>query len=337
MTAASSPTATYTNPYNRQGLRADDFPDEGLMERLPLVRGKLLANEPLAPQTWFRVGGPAEILFRPADEADLVFFLSHCPPDVPVTVIGVASNLLVRDGGVPGVVIRLGPSFSQITIDGDALIAGAGSVDINVARAAQTSGIAGLEFLCGIPGTIGGGLRMNAGAYGTEFKDIVTEAHVLDRFGRRSTLFPDQIGFSYRHTNVQDSTIFLSAVLQGRRGDAKVILERMQAIQASRSATQPIREKTGGSTFANPTLEEDPQGRKSWQLIDLAGCRGLKIGKAKVSEKHCNFLINTGNATAAEIEHLGEEVRRRVKDKTGVTLRWEIKRIGVALGDRRNV
>lgn len=336
MTASpSSPTATYTNPYNQQGLRADDFPDEGLMERLPVVRGKLLANEPLAPQTWFRVGGPAEILFRPADEDDLVFFLSNCPPDVPVTVIGVASNLLVRDGGVPGVVIRLGPSFSQIKVDGDALIAGAGSVDINVARAAQSSGVAGLEFLCGIPGTIGGGLRMNAGAYGSEFKDIVTEAHVLDRFGRRSTLFPDQIGFSYRHTDVPDSTIFLSAVLQGRSGDANAILERMQKIQASRSETQPIREKTGGSTFANPTLEEDPQGRKSWQLIDLAGCRGLKIGKAKVSEKHCNFLINTGNATAAEIEHLGEEVRRRVKDKTGVTLRWEIKRIGVAFGARK--
>ncbi|MER2520870.1 MAG: UDP-N-acetylmuramate dehydrogenase [Bdellovibrionales bacterium] len=306
------------------------------MERLPNVRGKLLANEPLAPQTWFRVGGPAEILFRPADEADLVFFLSHCPPDVPVTVIGVASNLLVRDGGVPGVVIRLGPNFAQVKIEGNALIAGAGSVDINVARAAQSSGIVGLEFLSGIPGTIGGGLRMNAGAYGSEFKDIVTEAHILDRFGRRSTLFPEQIGFSYRHTNIPESSIFLSAVLQGQRGSSDAILARMQEIQASRAATQPIREKTGGSTFANPSREEDSQGRKSWQLIDVAGCRGLKIGKAKVSEKHCNFLINTGNATAAEIEHLGEEVRRRVKDKTDVTLRWEIKRIGVKLGERRS-
>ncbi len=260
------------------GLRADDFPEEGLLERMPHVRGKLTPNEPLGDHTWFRVGGPAEVLFKPVDEEDLAYFLAHCPIDIPVTVIGLASNLLVRDGGVPGVVIRLGPQFSYIKVEGAMITAGAGALDLNVARAAQASGVAGLEFLCGIPGTIGGGLRMNAGAYGREFKDIVEEVHVLDRSGQRRTLYHDQIGFAYRHTGVPEDNIFIAAVLQGEEGKPDAIQDKMREIQKSRAATQPIREKTGGSTFANP--EDDPQKRKSWQLIEAAGCRGLKIGHA---------------------------------------------------------
>lgn len=315
------------------GLRADDFADEGLLGRLPQVRGKITPNEPLADQTWFRVGGPAEVLYKPADADDLTYFMQHCPKDIPITVIGVASNLLIRDGGIPGVVIRLGPNFSQIKVEGAMMTVGAGTIDLNVARTAQVSGITGMEFLSGIPGTIGGGLRMNAGAYGREFKDIVEEAHVLERDGTRRTLYHNQIGFAYRHTDVPADTIFLSAVLQGEEGNPAEIQQRMQDIQKKRSETQPIREKTGGSTFANP--ENDPEKRHAWQLIEAAGCRGLKIGRVKVSEKHCNFLINTGHATAAEIEHLGEEVRKRVQTKFGIELRWEIKRIGVTKEERK--
>jgi UDP-N-acetylmuramate dehydrogenase len=302
-----------------------------LLQRLPRdVRGKLLPNEPLADQTWFRVGGPAEILFKPLDADDLAAFLARCPPDIPVTAIGVASNVLVRDGGVPGVVIRLGPAFAQIKTTDNTLLAGASAIDLNVARTAQAAGVAGLEFLSGIPGSIGGGLRMNAGAYGREFKDIVTEAHVVTRDGQRKTLSHSDIGFSYRHTDAPEDCIFVSALLKGEAGDPKQIQERMQEIQKARADSQPIREKTGGSTFANP--DNDPERRKSWQLIEAAGCRGLKIGQAQVSEKHCNFLINTGNATAAEIEALGETVRSRVENKFGISLRWEIKRIGVTKG-----
>lgn len=315
-----------------QGLRADDFADEGLLLRLPHPRGKLVPNEPLADQTWFRVGGPAEAMFRPVDEEDLAFFLQRCPADIPITVIGLASNLLVRDGGVPGVVIKLGPHFSTIKIEGSMITAGAGAVDLNVARAAQVAGIAGMEFLCGIPGTVGGGLRMNAGAYGREFKDIVEEVKVIDRSGETRTIFHDRIGFSYRHTDMPPDTIFLSAVLQGETGDPAAILAKMKEIQKSRAATQPVREKTGGSTFANP--DDDPEKRKAWQLIEGAGCKGFKVGPAKVSDKHCNFLINTGRATAADIEKLGEEVRRRVRVKYGVELRWEIQRIGVSKEER---
>jgi UDP-N-acetylmuramate dehydrogenase len=296
-----------------------------LLKRLPQdVRGKLLPNEPLADQTWFRVGGPAEVLFKPADEDDLAAFLAKCPADVPVMVIGVASNLLVRDGGVPGVVVRFGPAFAQIKANGNELLAGAGAIDLNVARAAASAGIAGLEFLSGIPGTVGGGLRMNAGAYGKEFKDVVVEAHVVMRDGQRKTFSNSEIGFSYRHTDAPEDCIFVSALLRGEPGDTKQIQARMQEIRSAREESQPIREKTGGSTFANP------EGHKSWQLIDAAGCRGLKVGQAQVSEKHCNFLINTGSATAADIEALGEEVRRRVADKFGITLRWEIKKIGIS-------
>ena len=305
------------------------FATTDLLSRLPETRGKLTPDAPLAEQTWFRVGGNAEVLFRPADEEDLAYFLAHCPTDIPLTIIGAASNMLIRDGGIPGVVIRFTPPFALIKGDNAELRVGAASIDLNVARAAQNAGLTGLEFLCGIPGTIGGGLRMNAGAYGREFKDIVVSADVIERNGTRSTLTPAQIGFSYRHTDVPADTIFVSALLQGDAGDPIEIQHRMQEIQKSRSDSQPIRERTGGSTFANP--DNDPQNRKSWQLIDAAGCRGLKIGHAKVSEKHCNFLINTGNATAAEIESLGEEVRRRVRDNSGIDLRWEIKRVGVPL------
>lgn len=298
-----------------------------LIDRLPQTRGLLEPNGALADQTWFRVGGPAEVLFRPADLDDLSFFLAHCPKDVPLTVLGAASNVLIRDGGVPGVVIRFGPAFSFVRVDPDGLHVGSSAVDLNVARAAQSVGLAGLEFLSGIPGTIGGGLRMNAGSYGREFKDIVFRAEAVDRNGQRHTLTPEQIGFSYRATKVDPELIFVSAHLVGEEGDPKAIYERMKDIRKKRRESQPVGEKTAGSTFANP--ENDPEKRKSWQLIEAAGCRGLKIGQAKVSEKHCNFLINTGFATAADIELLGEEVRRRVREKFGIELRWEVKRIGV--------
>jgi len=323
------PTARPTPP---KGFRADDFPDEGLLTRLPETRGKLIPNEPLSEQTWFRIGGPAEVLFKPVDVDDLSFFLQNTSEDIPITVIGLASNLLVRDGGVPGVVIKLGPHFSQIKIDGGSITAGAGAVDLNVARAAQASGIAGLEFLSGIPGTVGGGLRMNAGAYGREFKDIVGNATLIDRDGTVRTLSHDKIGFSYRHTGVPMDSIFVSAFMEGETGDPHDIQAKMDDIKKQRGATQPIHEKTGGSTFANP--ENDPQHRKAWQLIDAAGCKGLKKGHAKVSEKHANFLINTGHATAADVENLGEEVRKRVMEKFGIELRWEIQRIGITKKER---
>lgn len=298
-----------------------------LLNILPSVRGKLITNAPLADSTWFRVGGPAEVLFKPQDEDDLCHFLSHCPSHVPLTIMGVASNLLVRDKGIPGVVIRLGPAFSLIRTENDTITAGSAAIDLNVSRAAQTAGLAGMEFLSGIPGTIGGGLRMNAGAYGTEMKDIVMSVEAIDRNGHRHTLSNADMGFSYRHCNAPDDTFFISVKLKGLPDNPESISTRMQHIQKSRVTTQPIHEKTGGSTFANP--DNDPEQRKSWQLIDAAGCRGLKFGDAKVSEQHCNFLINTGNATAAQIETLGEEVRKRVYDKFGVQLRWEIKRIGI--------
>jgi len=293
-----------------------------LIARLPPVRGRLSENAPLAQVTWFRVGGPAEILFRPADLDDLARFLAAKPRDVPVTVIGVASNLLVRDGGVPGVVVRLGRGFVDITTDGTIVTAGAGALDLNVALAAGLAGIAGLEFMCGIPGTVGGGLRMNAGAYGREFKDVLIDAEALDGEGRRHTLAAAELGLSYRHCDVPEDWIFVGARFRGEAGDKDAIGKRMAEIQTAREATQPIRARTGGSTFANPP------GEKAWELIDRAGCRGLRHGGAMVSEQHTNFLINTGDATAADIEELGEEVRRRVRERTGIELRWEIRRIG---------
>lgn len=299
-----------------------------LIDRLPSVRGELVADAPLAPLTWFRAGGNAEVLFRPADADDLADFLSMLPADIPVTVIGVGSNLLVRDGGVPGVVIRLGRSFMNITIEGDTHIrAGTAALDVAVARAAQEAGIAGLEFYRGIPGSVGGALRMNAGAYGGETKDVLVEAVAIDRQGKRHVLSNADMQYRYRHSGVSDDFIFVEALFRGQLDDKDAILARMNEITSSRETTQPVRMRTGGSTFKNP------EGHKSWQLIDAAGCRGLKRGGAQVSELHCNFLINTGDATASDLEELGEEVRARVKATSGVTLEWEIRRIGVKRGE----
>ena len=293
-----------------------------LIDRLPPVRGRVTADAPLAPVTWFRVGGLAEVMFRPADADDLAELLAKRPPDVAVTVIGVASNLLVRDGGVPGVVVRLGRGFSAIEISGTRVTAGAAVLDLNVAIAARAAGVGGLEFLSGIPGTIGGALRMNAGAYGREIKDVLESASALDSVGARHDLSLAKMALSYRHCGVSEDWIFVGATLRGVAAERDAIQQRMAQIQSEREASQPIRARTGGSTFANPP------GHKAWELIDRAGCRGLTRGGAMVSEKHTNFLINTGTATAADIEGLGEEVRRRVFEKFGVTLEWEIRRIG---------
>lgn len=294
-----------------------------LMESLPPVRGRMSAHASLAKVTWFGVGGTAEVLFKPADAEDLAAFLQTKPADVPVTVIGVGSNLLVRDGGVPGVVIRLGRAFAKVDVTNADVICGAGALDGNVARAAQDASVTGLEFLSGVPGTIGGALRMNAGAYGAEMKDIVVGAVALDAMGNRHELNRNDLGFSYRKSAVPSDWIFVEAHLRGHAGQAADIQARMDDIKNAREDSQPLRTKTGGSTFKNP------DGQKAWQLIDAAGCRGLRIGGAQVSEKHCNFLINTGDATAADLENLGEEVRRRVKESAGIELVWEIRRIGV--------
>ncbi|WP_424361727.1 UDP-N-acetylmuramate dehydrogenase [Methylocystis parvus] len=297
----------------------------GLNELMPELRGKLSANEPLAPYTWFRVGGPAQLLFMPADEADLAYFLARLPKEIPVTVIGLGSNLIVRDGGVMGVVIRLSAKgFGDVTVeDGHRLRIGAAVPDVKAARAAADAGIDGLAFYRGIPGGIGGALRMNAGAHGGETKDTLIEARGVDRDGDIHVFSNADMGYTYRHCSAPDDVIFTQALYQGRPGDPAAILAEMDRITAAREASQPIKEKTGGSTFKNP------EGHKAWQLIDAAGCRGLVVGDAQVSEMHCNFLINRGKATAADIENLGEEVRRRVRETSGVELHWEIKRIGV--------
>jgi UDP-N-acetylmuramate dehydrogenase len=290
---------------------------------LPPVKGSLARDAGLKEMVWFRAGGPADVLFRPADAEDLAMFLAARPADLPVHVIGVGSNLLVRDGGVPGVVVRLPAAFGKIEASGTRIRAGAAALDAAVARAAAEAGIAGLEFLRGVPGTIGGALRMNAGCYGREIADIFVEATALDARGNRVTLSPQEMGFAYRKSAASDRLIFLEAVFEGRLDAPDAIKARMEELAANREASQPIRAKTGGSTFKNPP------GQKAWELIDRAGCRGLTLGAAQVSEKHCNFLINKGEATAAEIEALGEEVRRRVRESQGVSLEWEIKRIGV--------
>ena len=297
-----------------------------LLERLPAVRGRLTEQAPLAGITWFRVGGPAEVSFRPADPDDLAAFLQGKPADVPVTVIGVASNLLVRDGGVRGVVLRLGRAFATIEIDGSELTCGAGALDVNVAQAAARAGIGGLEFLVGVPGTIGGALRMNAGAYGREMKDVLVWAEALAPDGSRHRLHTDELQMGYRHCGVAEDWIFVAARLRGHPDDVAAVSRRMSEIQEARAESQPIRSRTGGSTFKNSP------GERAWQLVERAGCRGLRRGGAQVSEKHCNFLINTGTATAADLEGLGEEVRRRVLEATGIELQWEIRRIGVPSG-----
>jgi UDP-N-acetylmuramate dehydrogenase len=303
------------------------FPDIGpdLKSRMPKLRGRLVSNQPIAELTWFRVGGPAQVLFMPEDEADLSYFSSNLPGEIAITVVGLGSNLIVRDGGVPGVVIRLGRGFNEIAIEGLHVRAGTGVPDVKVARAAQEAGIAGLSFMRGIPGGIGGALRMNGGAYGRETKDALVEARAVDRQGHIHTLTNAEMGFSYRHCGAPDDYIFTQALFAGERGDPAVIAAEMEKITESREATQPIKSRTGGSTFKNPP------GQKAWQLIDAAGCRGLRMGGAQVSEMHCNFLINLGGATAADIETLGETVRARVKEESGAELEWEIKRLGVSL------
>jgi UDP-N-acetylmuramate dehydrogenase len=301
---------------------SDIVPD--LKSTMPELRGRLLPNQSLAGLTWFRVGGPAQLLFMPEDDSDLAYFLGRLPSDIPVTVIGLGSNVIIRDGGVSGVVVRLGRGFSEIALEADHRIrAGAAVPDVRVARAAQEAGISGLAFLRGIPGAIGGALRMNGGAYGGETKDVLVEARGVDRAGALRVYSNSDLHYSYRHCGVAEDVIFTEALFQGSRGDSNAIAAEMDKITESREATQPVKTRTGGSTFKNPP------GRKAWQLIDAAGCRGLRIGGAQVSELHCNFLINLGEARASDIEKLGETVRKRVMDHSGVELEWEIRRIGV--------
>jgi UDP-N-acetylmuramate dehydrogenase len=296
----------------------------GPCDMLPPVRGSLVRGVPLKDLVWFRAGGPAEILFRPADMEDLADFLAAKPADLRVCVIGVGSNLLVRDGGIPGVVVRLSSAFGKVEANATSVRAGAAALDAAVARAAADAGIAGLEFLRGVPGTIGGALKMNAGCYGSEIRDILVEASAIDGKGNKIKLSNAEMGFEYRKARgAAEDLIFVEAVFEGRKDNPAAIRDRMEKLSANREASQPIKSKTGGSTFQNPP------GHKAWHLIDQAGCRGLKIGGAQVSDKHTNFLINTGDASAADLEALGEEVRRRVKEKSGITLEWEIKRVGV--------
>ena len=295
-----------------------------IASQLSGFRGHLGLDAPLAPLTWFRVGGPADVLASPADEEDLAYLLNATPAEVPITVVGVGSNLIVRDGGVRGVVVRLGGrAFGSVASPGEGRIfAGAAALDANVARAAAQAGIAGFAFLRGVPGAIGGALRMNAGAHGGETREILQEAHGFNRRGVAVRFDNAQMGLAYRHCSAPSDVIFTHAVFQGRPGDRTEIEAEMARITEARAQAQPIREKTGGSTFKNPP------GAKAWQLIDAAGCRGLRIGDAQVSTLHCNFLLNVGSAAAADIENLGEEVRRRVQETSGVLLEWEIKRIG---------
>ena len=304
------------------------FPDIApvLKAAMPGLRGRLLANQSLAELTWFRVGGPAQLLFTPADEDDLAYFLKHLPKETAVTVVGVGSNLIVRDGGIPGVVIRLSPrGFGATGADGDIVSAGAAALDKRVAETAAAADISGLEFFFGIPGTIGGALRMNAGANGAETKDVLIEATGIGRDGSRHSLGNADMKFVYRNSGVDPSIIFTSARFRGTMAEPEAIRARMNEVQTHRETAQPIREKTGGSTFQNPP------GHSAWKLIDAAGCRGLRIGGAQVSEMHCNFLINTGSATGHDIETLGDTVRARVKENSGIELHWEIKRIGIPI------
>jgi len=302
------------------------FPDitAKLKGDMPKLAGRLIANQPLADLAWFRVGGPAQVMFMPDSEDDLSYFLSKLPADIPVQVVGLGSNLIVRDGGVPGVTVRLGRGFNAVTVDGTRVHAGAAVPDVKVARAAADAGIAGLSFYRGVPGAIGGALRMNAGAYGGETTDVLVYATGVARNGDLVTYTNEEMGFSYRHSGAPEDVIFTTALFEGRPGDNATIAAEMDKITEASEATQPIKRRTGGSTFKNPP------GHKAWELIDAAGCRGLTMGDAQVSELHCNFLLNLGDATAKDIETLGETVRERVKAKSGIELEWEIKRIGVA-------
>jgi UDP-N-acetylmuramate dehydrogenase len=304
------------------------FPDitSDLKSAMPDLRGRLSANQEMAPLTWFRVGGPAQVLFTPADEDDLAYFLKTLPQDIPVYPVGVGSNLIVRDGGVPGIVIRLSPrGFGEATAQGDTVRAGTAALDKRVAEVAASANIAGLEFYFGIPGSIGGALRMNAGANGGETKDVLVEATGISRKGEKLTFSNADMKFVYRNCGIEEGVIFTSALFRGRIAEPEAIRTRMNEVQHHRETAQPIREKTGGSTFKNPP------GHSAWKLIDEAGCRGLRVGGAKVSEMHCNFLINDAGATAEDIERLGETVRARVKARSAISLQWEIIRLGEPL------
>lgn len=295
---------------------------ENLKALLPNVRGRYLFDVPMASTTWFRAGGAAQVIFKPADVQDLCFFLQNRPMDIPLHVIGVGSNILVRDGGIGGIVVRLGQGFTNIFVNQTTVDVGAAVLDRSVATLSSQEEIGGLEFFCGIPGTIGGALRMNAGAYGSDISQVLVYAHVLDPKGKLHCLTAQELGLTYRHCNLPKDWIFIGARLKGQLGKEKEIQEKISSFLAERERTQPIKSGTGGSTFANP------EGSKAWELIERAGCRGLQMGGAMMSELHCNFMINTGDATAADLEGLGEEVRQRVLATTGVNLRWEIERIG---------
>jgi UDP-N-acetylmuramate dehydrogenase len=294
-----------------------------LLSTLPSVRGRYLENAPLKHQVWFRVGGEADVLFKPEDGADLEFFLKNIPNKISWTIIGMGSNLLIRDGGIPGVVIKLGKNFTSIAINGTEITAGGGALDRTVALEAAQNGVGGLEFFVGIPGTIGGAVKMNAGAYGTEVKDCLVSCKILNEKGHVKTYLPHELDFAYRHSKVGDREIVIEATFKGFKEDPKMIQKKLDDLLDQREKTQPIRARTGGSTFKNTP------DQSAWKLIDAAGCRGLREGGAQVSEKHCNFLINTGDATAKDLESLGEEVRKKVQETSGIILEWEIKRIGI--------
>jgi len=308
-------------------MKISKFNDD-LIGQLPLPRGRIETNVSLSKSTWFRVGGPAEVMFWPADLDDLIAFLQQKPDLVPVTMIGIGSNLMVRDGGIPGVVIRLGKVFEEVSISGMEIIAGGGLSNLRLANFARNSEISGFEFLCGIPGTVGGSIRMNAGAYGFEIKDILQRVIALDKKGNLIDLSVSELKYRYRHTDLKKDLIYIGGHFKGLPAAGIKIAERMTVIRQEREFTQPVKMPTGGSTFVNPP------GHKAWELIDAAGCRGLMRGGALVSEKHCNFLINTGSASSADLEGLGEEIRHRVFEDCGIKLNWEIKRLGVG---RQNI
>lgn len=295
---------------------------QGIIQYLPGVRGRYTERTLLADQTWFQVGGPAEVLYRPADQDDLIHFLSHCPKDIPITILGAGSNVLVRDSGIAGVVIRLARGFSAIEIEGMDIIVGAGALDRTVALTCANHGIAGFEFLVGIPGSMGGAVKMNAGAYGREIKDALLWVEVIDREGQKHQLFPEDLHFSYRHSTIKDDMIITKVRLRGHPGKPAEIHQILRDFLARREESQPIQGRTGGSTFKNPLPH------KAWELIDQAGCRGLMIGQAQMSEKHCNFMLNLGGARAADLEQLGEIVRQKVQEQSGIDLEWEIIRLG---------
>ena len=300
-----------------------------LIDALSSVRGRVQPDAPLAPATWFRVGGPAEVLVRPAGVADLAALLAGLADSIPVSAIGAASNLIVRDGGIAGVAVRLARGFGSISVEPDGVVAGAAALDVTVAEHAAAAGLAGLEFLSGVPGTIGGAIAMNAGAYGGDIAGCLDWAEVVLRSGDIVRLTPADLALGYRYSNLPPGSVVVRARLRALPGEPTAIAARMAEIRARRETTQPVRARTGGSTFRNPP--PDQSGLAAWELIDAAGCRGLRRGAAQVSELHCNFLINTGGATAADLEGLGEEVRRRVHATSGVVLEWEIRRIGVPL------